>query len=305
MENKYYIYLHYNSKSPLPFYVGMGKLKKVGFPFSRAYNVTSRNFLWKRYYKKYGLKVKILNYFSSLEDCLKEETRLITLYGLIFDSTGVLCNLIRENKEFKKFSLEPLKKHYEKIKKPTYQYSLDGKFLKKFESLTEASIVTGLKCSDIRDAILGRKHRCSNFLWSYEKLEFCKSYKELKKRSRKTNQLKSNPIYQFSTDGEFIKEWESSLLASRELKISYSGIRNCIDKANKTSGNFFWSYSKNFQPNKLSIVSVFLIEENKFERFKSYSEAEKFLNLSKNTISTLLQRKREYTYKNKYVFYRI
>lgn len=55
---------------------------------------------------------------------------------------------------------------------------------------------------------------------------------------------KDNPrskiVVQYSLEDEFIKEWDNARIASEELGISYTGIRNCITGKTKTSGKFIW-----------------------------------------------------------------
>jgi group I intron endonuclease len=60
--------------------------------------------------------------------------------------------------------------------------------------------------------------------------------------SRAASKLRQVPIIQYSLDGIFIKEWESSRQASKELNIYRSGIRACAKGRYKTSGGFIWKY---------------------------------------------------------------
>ena len=52
----------------------------------------------------------------------------------------------------------------------------------------------------------------------------------------------SIPTLQFSKDGEFIKEWQSSKEAERKLGISHSSICQCCKGKLKTAGGFIWTY---------------------------------------------------------------
>lgn len=52
---------------------------------------------------------------------------------------------------------------------------------------------------------------------------------------------KSKKIYQYDMKGDFIREWENAKIASKELNISYSGIRNCVNNVTKSSGKFIWT----------------------------------------------------------------
>lgn len=60
------------------------------------------------------------------------------------------------------------------------------------------------------------------------------------------NSLRKNSptIYQYSLEGDFIKEWENAPIASEVLGISYRGIRRCASGERKKYKNFQWSYEK-------------------------------------------------------------
>lgn len=49
-------------------------------------------------------------------------------------------------------------------------------------------------------------------------------------------------IVQLDLNGNFIKEWHCPKCASKELKISLSGIRYCIKGIRKTANGFKWKY---------------------------------------------------------------
>ena len=58
-----------------------------------------------------------------------------------------------------------------------------------------------------------------------------------------TNPKKS--ILQFTTDGVFIKEWDSITSAGNFLNIPYGNITNCCKGLNKKIGGFIWKYKIN------------------------------------------------------------
>ncbi len=52
-------------------------------------------------------------------------------------------------------------------------------------------------------------------------------------------------IYQLSRDGEFIKEWEGIIIASKDLSIHSQNISECCLGKRKTAGGFIWKYKNN------------------------------------------------------------
>ena len=54
-------------------------------------------------------------------------------------------------------------------------------------------------------------------------------------------------VYQYDLDGNFIKEWSSSMIAARTLNVCFSAIHACANplvKASKSAHGFQWSYIK-------------------------------------------------------------
>lgn len=51
---------------------------------------------------------------------------------------------------------------------------------------------------------------------------------------------RSIPVNQYSIDGKYIKTFESSCIASRELGIGQSSIWSCVHGKYKTAGGFIW-----------------------------------------------------------------
>jgi hypothetical protein len=56
------------------------------------------------------------------------------------------------------------------------------------------------------------------------------------------------PVIQYDINGNFIKEWETGKLASKELNINYTAINNCCRRnknkkiKNNSSHNYIWAY---------------------------------------------------------------
>jgi len=59
-----------------------------------------------------------------------------------------------------------------------------------------------------------------------------------KDRSRKL----SKPIIQFDINGNFINEWESAVIAGKNLGIHPNGITNCCRKNQTMSGGYLWIF---------------------------------------------------------------
>ena len=70
--------------------------------------------------------------------------------------------------------------------KEVFQYDLDGKFIKKYKSLTEASNLTGFNFKNISACCRGKRLSHKGYMWFYEyKGEAIQSYEEYKKLKSK------------------------------------------------------------------------------------------------------------------------
>lgn len=109
------------------------------------------------------------------------------------------------------------------------QFTLDGKFVKRWPSIKEAE--RQLKIVNISSLLRGVGKSIGGFKWKYVDIYVKKG----------TNISKS--IDQFTMQGKFIKTWPSIESASKKLNIVRSGISGCLNGSNKSSGNFKWVIS--------------------------------------------------------------
>ena len=57
-------------------------------------------------------------------------------------------------------------------------------------------------------------------------------------------------VLQFSKNGDFIKEYSSTLEASQLTKIGKSSIGNCLVHLSKSAGGFIWIYKEEYENSK-------------------------------------------------------
>lgn len=93
---------------------------------------------------------------------------------------------------------------------------------------------------------IGRKH-------TEEELEKMRNSRKNKNGGRVVGSKtkKENPAYhkkpvmQFTKDGDFIKEYESVMEASRQTNIRNGHISRCCNGGSKTAGGYKWTFTKN------------------------------------------------------------
>lgn len=116
---------------------------------------------------------------------------------------------------------------------PVFQYSLEGNFIKQWESAKLAGSVLSIDPGDITGCRRGIKKSAGGFIWKEKKMEV-KPYKH----------NNSSNILQYTLNGEFIQEFKSISEASKILKLNPSGISNCANGRSKKSGGYIWKHKK-------------------------------------------------------------
>lgn len=128
----------------------------------------------------------------------------------------------------------------ESLKQPVDQYSLDGKLLNSYESLSEACSSSDKKLNykHISECCRGKLYTSGGYVWRWTGEPFDKY---------DTSDKRYVPIDQYSKDGVFIKHYNSCADATYEVfgKVdkSYSShIVSCCRGQRKTAYGFVWRY---------------------------------------------------------------
>lgn len=120
--------------------------------------------------------------------------------------------------------------------KKVLQYTLDGAFIKEYNSANQASNQTGVCHSDICKCCRGDTPRAGEYQWKYSGDD--KEIKPIKVRTDfSVLQIDKN------TD-EIIKEFSSLKEASEQTHIAKSIICRVCNGKGKTAGGFKWKYKK-------------------------------------------------------------
>lgn len=189
-------------------------------------------------------------------------------------------------------------KHIKKVSKTVYRYDLSGNYLDCFINSVKAEEITNIDKGSIRNCCIGKYKRAGNFIWKYEYKEKILPYEN--KSSKRIITYKN---------GNFFKEFDSILQASRELLIPVGNISKHIK--NNTSlcyGYVFKEYYDNYH-HKIKIskrthkyqvsVAILDIETNITFKFESFNKVNKFI--SKCTLSKHYKNNNlEFIHKNKY-----
>lgn len=138
-----------------------------------------------------------------------------------------------------KIIIENILKSYKSCKKCVYQYDFTThEYIKKYESLSEASVKTNTNRSDISACLLGKLKSANGFIWSYYKITDFSIYKR-----RTTPNTKKVSVIKLNLSGEIIGRYKTIGEAARDNNLFRSGISACLSKKNKSCGGYIWEYA--------------------------------------------------------------
>lgn len=141
-----------------------------------------------------------------------------------------------------------------------YKFTKNGEYIERYKSIVEASNVNKMSESYLGQMILKNK--------IYKGYIFCRKDNILQKDGK--TYLKTIPsvkkigkeVYQFTTDGVFVKKYINSKFAKKEIGLK-SDVINVVAKGNvkyvKTAGGYLWRYKKDV----INIGNSYIIRDEK------------------------------------------
>jgi group I intron endonuclease len=120
------------------------------------------------------------------------------------------------------------------VQKSVYQYNIStGVLVNKYSNLTDASATVGLNKQDLSTVCLSVNKASKGFYWTYDYVE---KFIPQKDKRRKV-------VYQYTIQGEFIKEFKSVSEASKETGCNKTGVAKVCRQERQQCGNYIWKYS--------------------------------------------------------------
>ena len=152
--------------------------------------------------------------------------------------------------------------------KTIYCYAKNGDFLNEYKSQSEASSALGVAAGLIRES-------CLTFCLVKNKYYFL-LVKENNYSEAKTKYLKQRPVYQYDSNGNFLKEYLSEEIAIKETNVN---IDKAIRLKSQDENGNYWSIEKlpifNAQKNKKRKVGKFDINGKLLNTYDSATAAAK------------------------------
>ena len=122
------------------------------------------------------------------------------------------------------------------------QYSLDGKLVARYESITLAAEAMGKNNISNIKSCCERSHTSAyNYLWKYEDDQT--PIEEFVRRQKKTGKGIVKKVEQYSLNGEYIQTFNSCREAAKVIGAPYHvGINSCCLSKQKTAYGYKWKY---------------------------------------------------------------
>lgn len=233
------------------------------------YNLRRKGYFWKIKDSQIDIKEVIKNYYNNIWSDRKIKINQYTLEGDFVKTWDSITEIARfygcsnsnihralnnptnsavgfiwiknNNKDFIQDKLYLYNNRPETNKKAVYQYSLNGDFIARYDSLTEASKTTGISRDAISKAII-KNYTSGNYIWLKEYNETI--IKQIIEKKNNKHNSKKKEVLQFDLNDNYIKTFPSAQDACESLgKTNKNPIARTCQGYQKTAYGFKWKYS--------------------------------------------------------------
>lgn len=234
-KEKYYINFYKSNNSEYGYNLTNGGEGVVGYKPSEDY-LEKRKLIGK-IVEQYDLNGNLLKEWPTMK-MIKEKLNI----GV--DGIRECCNNKRESfkgfiwKFKSKSKIEnDISNSYNPNCKSILQYSLNGKFIKEWNSASEIQEKLGLDNHTIRACCRGNYNTCGNYIWLYK--ESNNIIQNLDKQILINRKLYTPYIAQYDLNNNLIALWYNTSQLEKE-GFNRNSIRACIRGKNKTSRGHIW-----------------------------------------------------------------
>lgn len=133
------------------------------------------------------------------------------------------------------------KEMHQLMDKPVLQYTKNGIFVAQYKSMKLAEKENAISVSNISSCCLGLCPSAGGFLWKYKESDIFPL--QIDSFDNKC----FVPVRQYSLDGNFIAEYETSREAERQTGINYKDISGVVNGSEKKSaGGYMWKKASDY-----------------------------------------------------------
>lgn len=200
-------------------------------------NLTTREQFWIAHYRK---EYDLTNITNGGEGCVGYSSRLGSRWtdkqrlNYSVSRKGIKVNHTTQGNYKRKLGIT---KYFLGTKKPILQYTLDGIFIKEYESCVDAATILKLAPAGIRQCCYNRQQKCGDYMWKFKTQVIALNIKPFEKIN-----INFIPILQLDINGNILQEFKSIKDASEKLNILRTSITNCLCNRSSTAGGFCWKY---------------------------------------------------------------
>lgn len=228
---RYYLYRHIRLDVNIPFYIGIGtkvlNYNTMRSEYKRAYQKWGRNKHWKHIVDKVGYRIEIVCESNDYNKIKEKEIELIKLYSNLVNYTEGGQGTLGLNG----------KNHIKS--KQVYQYDIDGKFIKKWESINLAAQNLDIFSTNIVSCLKKKIKSTKGYRWSYKKHKKLEPILRLTGKFQKTKKK----VYKLDIKSDKILEiFDCVNDAAKSVNIHPGKISQCCNGKRKTCRNFKWSF---------------------------------------------------------------
>lgn len=151
-----------------------------------------------------------------------------------------------KNPDYRELYIQGREKFKEKVRgtnnwkhRAVLQYSLDGNFIKKYETVAEAGLSLNKPTQDISKCLVGKYKHTYGYIWIYadepNPLELVREKMAPSKTKKK--------IKQYTIEGEYIQTYDSIVEAKQALGKKRIRIVECAKGIYETAGGYVWKFA--------------------------------------------------------------
>ena len=182
------------------------------------------------------------------------------------------------------------------LEKEVAQYDLNGKFLKHWDSISQASCITGIPHSSIQHSCKKQTYS-GKYQWRYY----------INDNNIDHAKTRYKTVYQFDLQGNYIATFKSLHEANEKTGIDYRKINGVCLNYNGQAGGYYWSYKKrfDFNPQKVKKTAVACYtDDGKFlKSFTSLTDAAEYYKVSPSTLCGCISGKQKHCAKLRWRYF--
>lgn len=162
------------------------------------------------------------------------------------------------------YGTHPSKETLLRKSKVIWQYGLEGNFIREWESLKSASTELNIHNSAIGQCCHGRRKTAGGYMWRFKEDKDMLKILPVCKRKESNGVNKKKPVLQYTLGGVFVREWESTFMASKGTSNTSKNISSCCHRRCKTAGGYMWKFKTGEV--KLQIPAVTPLQKGNSDR---------------------------------------